>query len=69
MILLMHIFAKIMKRKVVVLLHYDGDVTYHTAQDTPFGMVCRVRGIKCLLLPGGSIRGPSWVEEWRLSDR
>ncbi|GAA0531217.1 hypothetical protein GCM10009097_55800 [Pigmentiphaga daeguensis] len=62
---MLKIAAKLLRRQVVAIRHFDGVVTYHIARTTPFGMQCAVLGQKCLLLPDGSVIGASWVDEWR----
>lgn len=65
MLILMRIRAAVTLQKVVALLHDDGEVSYHIARRTPYGMECRAFGSKCLLLSDGGFKGPSWVELWR----
>lgn len=58
--------APLIGRKVVWLLDHDGEVTKRWAHKTPFGFVCyrHAFGPKCLLVPGGEVRGPLYVVRW-----
>lgn len=62
--------ASLLGRRVVFLQDYDGHVVKRWAKPTPFGLVCNRFAFcgdddtRCLLLPDGSIRGPSWVDRW-----
>jgi len=65
--LLMKLWARVTMRKTVALLHHDGEVSYHIARKTPFGMECRALGRKCLLLSDGGLKGPSWIDRWEVA--
>ncbi|MEI2416215.1 hypothetical protein V8Z80_08525 [Orrella sp. JC864] len=67
MVLLMKIWAAVTQRKIVALLHHDGEVSFHIARRTPFGMECKTLGRRCLLLKDGSVKGPSWVDAWEVA--
>lgn len=64
-----YLIAVLFGRKRVWLLDFDGGVTPRWAKWTPHGFVCRryllLSHTKCLLLPGGEVRGPTYVESWR----
>lgn len=61
--------ASLFGRRVVWLRDFDGELSKHWAKVTPFGLSCRrylvLAETHCLLLPDGSVRGPSFVDEWR----
>lgn len=66
MMSLMKFWSALTFRKVVALRHFDGEVSYHIARHTPYGMTCNALGRKCLLLKGGGFKGPSWVDAWEI---
>lgn len=62
------IVAFLMRRELVWLRDYDGEVVLRTARRTPFGLECYRHppsGARCLLFPDGTIKGPSYVDEWK----
>jgi len=63
----MKLLAAVMFRTLVALRHFDGEVTFHFARKTPFGFECKPLGRRCLLLRDGSVKGPSWVDEWAVA--
>ena len=64
---LKRIAAFLLRRELVWLLDHDGTVASALARRTPFGMECYHPQTKrrCLLFPDGSLKGPSYVDEWK----
>ncbi len=64
---LKRIAAFLLRRELVWLLDHDGTVALVPARRTPFGMECYHPQTKrrCLLFPDGSLKGPSYVDEWK----
>jgi hypothetical protein len=60
--------AEIFGRRVVYLLDFDGEVTKRWAKETPFGLTCTRFERHVLLLPDGTIRGPSYTKAWAESN-
>ena len=61
------IAAFLLRRELVWLRDHDGAVALAVARKTPFGMECYHPQTKrrCLLFPDGSLKGPSYVDEWK----
>jgi hypothetical protein len=62
--------ARVLGKEVVYLIDFDGVLSKRWAKKTPLGLMCwRCRFVRqVLLLPGGKIKGDSYVTEWRYAD-
>lgn len=65
---LKRIMAFLLRRELVWLRDFDGEVVLRMARRTPFGLECYRHSFgvgRCRLFRDGSFNGPSYVGEWK----